>query len=127
MARIKQVGPTLSSKKYGEEQCDLLFDMDIMGRITMVRFLNRKLVKKLGYTQKDLIGKNVTDFLVDAKSVAGAEHFGMLFASDRAFRATDRKLKLKNGEIVTVESCLVPMYGPTGKLTGHRGMEFFRG
>jgi len=126
MAKPNSVGPSLSSKKYGEEQCDMLLDTDVSGRILMVRFMNRKLAAKLGYAEKDLIGRNAMDFLVDAKSVAGAEHFGLLFASDIAFKAADRKLKLKDGKIVTVESCLVPMYNPEGLLIGHRGMEFFK-
>ncbi|MGB7958226.1 MAG: PAS domain-containing protein [Minisyncoccia bacterium] len=118
--------PELKTQGFGEEECDMLFDMDLMGRITTVRFLNQELAKKLGYTEKDLVGQNVTDFLLDAKSVAGAEHFGWLYASEKAFRATDRKIKLKNGEIFTVESYLMPSYDPAGNLTGHRGMEFFR-
>ncbi len=110
---------------FGEQDCDMLFEMDIMGRITMVRFLNRDLAQKLGYDESELIGQNVTDFLVDSKSVAGAQHFGELYASEKAFRAIGRKLKMKNGEMVTAESYLMPMYDAEGKMIGHRGMEFF--
>jgi PAS domain S-box-containing protein len=115
----------LDAKTFGEQQCDMLFDMDVMGRITMVRFFNRALAQTLGYTENELIGKQVTDFLVDSTSVPNAEHFGQLYASETAFRAPSRKLKMKNGEIVTAESYLMPMYNPEGKLIGHRGMEFF--
>ena len=118
--------PPLRAEGFGEEECDMLFDMDLMGRITMVRFFNQELAQKLGYAEKDLIGQNVTDFLLDAKSVAAAEHFGWLYESEKAFRATDRKVKMKNGEVFTAESYLMPMYDPAGNLIGHRGMEFFR-
>ena len=115
-----------SETEPGEQECDMLFDMDLMGRITMVRFFNRDLAQRLGYSESELIGQNVTDFLVESKSVAGAEHFGELYASERAFRAIGRRLKMKNGEILTAESYLMPMYDGAGKLTGHRGMEFFK-
>ena len=116
----------LLSEGFGEEECDMLFDMDLMGRITMVRLFDRELAQKLGYSEHDLIGQNVTDFLVDAKSIAGAEHFGRLYESEKAFRAPSRKLKMKNGEMLTAESYLMPMYDPAGKMIGHRGMEFFK-
>jgi PAS domain S-box-containing protein len=116
----------VTSRNFGEEDCDMLFDMDLMGRITMVRVFNRELAQALGYTEAELIGQHVTDFLVDSQSVAGAEHFGQLYASEKAFRAPSRMLKMKNGELVTAESYLMPMYDATGKLIGHRGMEFFR-
>ncbi len=111
--------------QFGEQECDMLFDMDLMGRITMVRFFNRALAERLGYREEELIGQNVTDFLVDAKSVAGAEHFGSLYASESAFRAKSRRLTMKNGETLIAESYLMPMYDAQGKLIGHRGMEFF--
>lgn len=110
---------------FGEQQCDMLFDMDILGRITMVRFFNRELAQRLGYTEGELIGQHVTDFLVNSSSIAAAQHFGKLYASETAFRAPGRKLKMKNGEIVIAESYLMPMYNPEGKMIGHRGMEFF--
>ena len=103
----------------------MLFDMDTMGRITMVRFFNHELAREFGYTEAELIGQHVTDFLVDSQSVAGAEHFGQLYASEKAFRAPSRTLKMKNGEVVTAESYLMPMYDAAGKMIGHRGMEFF--
>jgi hypothetical protein len=78
------------------------------------------------YSQAEIIGQNVTDFLIDAKSVAGAEHFGHVFVSAKAFRATGRRLKMKNGEIVIAESYLMPLFDSSGKLIGHRGMEFFK-
>jgi PAS domain S-box-containing protein len=115
----------VNSEMFGEQHCDMLFDMDIMGRITMVRFFNNQLAQTLGYTENELVGKQVTDFLVDSTSVANAEHFGQLYASEAAFRAPSRTLKMKNGEIVMAESYLMPMYNPEGKLIGHRGMEFF--
>ena len=68
----------------------------------------------------------MTDFLVDSQSIAGAQHFGQLYASEKAFRVPSRTLKMKNGEIITAESYLVPMYDRTGKMIGHRGMEFFK-
>jgi PAS domain S-box-containing protein len=111
---------------FGEEECDMLFNMDIMGLITKVRLLKENFSEKLGYHDHELIGQNVTDFLVDSKSVAGAEHFGRLYASEKAFRASGRKLKAKSGETVIVESYLVPMYDAEQKLIGHRGMEFFK-
>jgi PAS domain S-box-containing protein len=114
------------SEEFGEEPCDMLFDMDLMGRITMVRLFNHDLAKRLGYTEAELVGQNVTDFLIDSQSVAGAEHFGRLYASEEAFRVHGRKLKMKNGEIVAAESYLMPMYDAAGKMTGHRGMEFFK-
>lgn len=104
----------------------MLFDMDIAGRITMVRFFNHDLAGKLGYTEQEVIGQNVTDFLIDSQSIAGAQHFGKLYGSEKAFRATSRKLKMKNGEIVTAESYLIPIYDAAGKMIGHRGMEFFK-
>ena len=110
---------------FGEQECDMLFEIDLMGRITMVRFLNHAHAQRLGYREEELIGQNVTDFLVDAKSIAGAEHFGALYASEKAFRAQSRQLIMKNGEKLTAESYLMPMYDAQGKLTGHRGMEFF--
>jgi PAS domain S-box-containing protein len=117
---------TGDSEKFGEEDCDMLFDMDLMGRVTMVRFFNRNLAQELGYTETELIGQHVTDFLVESQSVAGAEHFGRLYTSEKAFRAPSRMLKMKNGEVVTAESYLMPMYNEAGKLIGHRGMEFFQ-
>ena len=111
--------------EFGEQECDMLFDTDLMARITMVRFVNKALAEKLGYTESELIGHNVLDFLVDAQSVAGAEHFGKVYASEAAFRAKSRKIQLKNGQSVVAESYLMPMYGPDGALIGHRGMEFF--
>ena len=119
--------PTQIEEGFGEERCDMLFDMDLMGRITMVRFFNNELANKLGYTEAELIGQNITDFLVDSKSVAGAEHFGRLYSSEEAFRVHGRKLQMKNGELVTAESYLMPMYDAAGKMIGHRGMEFFSG
>ena len=116
---------SLVSQDFGEQPCDMLFDTDLMGRITNVRFLNHDLAAHLGYTEQELVGQNVFDFLVDAKSVAGAEHFGKLYASEAAFRAKSRKVQLKNGQSLTAESYLMPMYGPAGELIGHRGMEFF--
>ena len=116
----------VASGEFGERQCDMLFDMDLMGHITMVRFFNRQLAEELGYTEAELLGQNVTDFLVDSQSVAGAEHFGSLYASETAFRALGRTLKMKNGEILKAESYLMPMYDAAGKMIGHRGMEFFQ-
>ncbi len=112
-------------EEFGEEQCDMLFDTDLMGRITMVRFFNKELALKLGYSEQELIGHNILDFLVDAQSIAGAEHFGNLYSSETAFRAKSRKVQLKNGQSVIAESYIMPMYGPDGTLIGHRGMEFF--
>ena len=43
---------TGDSEKFGEEDCDMLFDMDLMGRVTMVRFFNRNLAQELGYTER---------------------------------------------------------------------------
>lgn len=114
-----------AARSFSEQECDMLFEMDTLGRITMVRFFNHDLAQRLGYTEAELIGQNVTDFLVESKSIAGAEHFGELYASEKAFRAIGRKLKMKNGEVVTAESYLMPMYNDGGKLIGHRGMEFF--
>ncbi len=116
--------PTIK-EEFGEEPCDMLFDMDLMGRITMVRFFNKALSEKLGYTEKELLGENVTDFLVDARSLAGAQHFGNLYASETAFRAKSRRITLKNGESMIAESYLMPMYDAENRLIGHRGMEFF--
>ncbi len=113
---------TIINDQFGEEQCDMLFDSDNMGRITMVRFFNQALAQRLGYTESELIGKNIVDFLIDAKSVAGAEHFGNLYASESAFRAKSRKLVMKNGEIVIAESYLMPIYDAAVKLSGLRGM-----
>ena len=118
--------PPLDSEGFGEEECDMLFDVDLNGTITMVRFLNRKLAEKLGYGERELIGQNVTDFMVDSKTVAGMEHFGKLYASETAFRATSRKIKLKNGEVLGAESYLMPMYDSSGTMIGNRGMEFFK-
>jgi PAS domain S-box-containing protein len=115
----------LIKEEFGEKQCDMLFDMDLMGRITMVRLFNKDLSEKLGYTEQELLGENVTDFLVDAQSVAGAQHFGKLYASEAAFRAKSRRITLKNGQSMIAESYLMPMYDPENKLIGHRGMEFF--
>lgn len=116
---------SLIKENFGEEQCDMLFDADLMGRITMVRFFNKELALKLGYTEQEIIGHNILDFLIDAQSIAGAEHFGKLYSSEAAFRAKSRKVQLKNGQSVIAESYLMPMYGPDGALIGHRGMEFF--
>lgn len=117
--------PEAVAGEFGERQCDMLFDMDTMGRITMVRFFNRDLAQRLGYTEAELIGQNVTDFLVDSKSIAAAQHFGTLYASEAAFHAKGRKLKMKNGETLIADSYLMPMYDAAGKMIGHRGMEFF--
>jgi PAS domain S-box-containing protein len=113
------------AEDFGEQQCDMLFDMDLMGSITMVRFFNRALAEKLGYREQELIGQNVTDFLVDAKSVAGAAHFGTLYAGQEAFRAKSRRLRMKNGEMLIADSYIMPIYDAGGKMIGHRGMEFF--
>jgi PAS domain S-box-containing protein len=113
-------------ENFGEEVCDMLFDIDIMGNITMVKFFNKALAAKLGYTEAELMGQNVTDFLLDSKSIAGAQHYGKLYASDTAFRSTSRILKMKNGEILTAESYLMPIHDEQGKTIGHRGMEFFK-
>jgi PAS domain S-box-containing protein len=111
---------------FEEEECDVLYDVDLIGNITMVHFFNQELAQKLGYGEREIVGRNVTDFLVDAKTVAGIEHFGQLYASEKAFRATGRKLHLKNGEILSAESYLMPLYDFSGKMIGHRGMEFFK-
>jgi len=104
----------------------MLFDIDTTGRVTAIRFFADELAKKLGYTQADFMDRNITDFLVDARSVAGAEHFGKLYATKKAFRAISRKFMTKSQEVMTAESCIIPLYDAAGDLIGHRVMEFFK-
>jgi PAS domain S-box-containing protein len=113
-----------SAQSLSDQACDMLIEIDKSGKITFVHYVNQKIADLLGYKEEELVGRQVTDFLVDSKTVAGAEYFGKLYASERAFRATDRKLVSKNGAMVTVESDLVPVYDSQHNFMGHRGMEF---
>lgn len=111
---------------FTEEQCDFLINIDPMGQITSLRFLNQKAADLLGYTEQDVVGKQVTDFIIDAQSLAGAEHFGRLYASDNAFRSLNRNVRTKDGTPITLESYMIPLYDTNGKFVGHCGMEFVK-
>jgi PAS domain S-box-containing protein len=113
-----------SAQSLSDQACDILIEIDASGKITFIHYMNQKIADLLGYKEEELIGRQVTDFLVDSQTVAGAEYFGKLYASERAFRATDRKLITKNGALVIVESDLVPVYNAQHNCVGHRGMEF---
>jgi len=104
----------------------MLINIDPMGRITSARYINPDAAKIMGYTEKDVLGKNVTDFIIEAQTIAGAEHFGRLYADDGAFHASSRNVKTKSGEIVSLESFMVPLHDSDGKFIGHCGMEFIR-
>lgn len=107
-----------------DEECDALIEIDMAGRLTFVHYMRKEIADLVGYSEEELIGQPVTDFLVDAGTLAAAEYFSQLYASEKAFRATDRKMKTKSGRIITIESYMIPIYNAQGKFVGHRGMEF---
>ncbi len=109
-----------------EESCDMLVGIDPVGRITFLRYMNSHAEETFGYADKDVIGEQVTDFILGADNVAVAEHLGRLYASEEAFRAPSRQLKTKSGAIMLAETYAVPSYDNTGKFTGHYGMVFFK-
>jgi PAS domain S-box-containing protein len=113
-----------STQSLSDQACDMLIEIDPLGKITFVHYMNEKIAEILGYKEDELVGKPATDFLVDSQTVAGAEYFGTLYASERAFRATGRKLITKNGAVVSLESDMVPIYDNDRRFVGHRGMEF---
>ena len=113
-----------SAQSLSDQVCDVLIEIDKSGKITFIHYMNQKIADLLGYKEEELIGRQVTDFLVDSQTVAGAEYFGKLYASERPFRATGRKLITKSGAAVAMESDLVPIYDVQHNFTGHRGMEF---
>jgi PAS domain S-box-containing protein len=113
-----------STQSLSDQTCDMLIEIDATGKITFIHYMNQKIADLLGYKEEELVGRQVTDFLIDSQTVAGAEYFGKLYASERAFRATGRKLMTKSGVIVNLESDLVPIYDAQHNFVGHRGMEF---
>ena len=109
-----------------EESCDMLVGINPLGIITFLRYMNPRAAEKFGYTEKDVLGEHVTDFIIGADSVGAAEHFGRLYVSEDAFRAPNRRMKTKNGTVIDAENYVVPSYDGTGKFTGHYGMVFFK-
>jgi PAS domain S-box-containing protein len=109
-----------------EESCDMLVGINPLGLITFLRYMNPQAAEKFGYTEKDVIGEHVTDFIIGADSVEAAEHFGRLYASEDAFRAPNREMKTKSGMVISAENYVVPSYDNTGKFMGHYGMVFLK-
>ncbi len=107
-----------------DETCDALIEIDMLGRLTFVHYMKKEIADLVGYTEEELIGQPVTDFLVDSDTMAGVEYFAKLYASERPFRAIGRKMKTKSGKVLSIESYMVPIYDSNGKFVGHRGMEF---
>ncbi len=109
-----------------EEVCDILVGIDPMGIITFLRYVSSRVAAIAGYSEKEVVGLHVTDFIAGTDSVAAIEHFGRLYAGETAFRAPSRKLKAKNGAVIDSETYVVPSYDDAGKFTGHYVMVFFK-
>lgn len=109
-----------------EESCDMIVGIDPMGRVTFLRYMNSQAAEKFGYNEKDVVGEQVTDFIIGADNIEEAQHLGRLYASEDAFRAPNRQMKAKSGTIIPSENYVVPSYDAAGKFMGHYGMVFFK-
>ncbi|MCL4405581.1 PAS domain-containing protein [Patescibacteria group bacterium] len=109
-----------------EESCDMLVGIDPLGKITFLRYINPAAQELSGYTEAELVGRDVTDFIVGADSISVAEHFRRLYASEAAFRAPNRSLRAKNKASFGAETYVVPSYDTVGKFVGHYAMVFIK-
>ena len=109
-----------------EESCDVLVGIDPLGKITFLKYINPSIKKMFGYEETELVNQHVTDFIIGADNVAAIEHFGRLYASEEAFRATNRNLIAKDGSIHKTETYVIPSYNESGKFIGHYGMIFLK-
>lgn len=109
-----------------EESCDMIVGIDPMGRVTFLRYMNSQAAGIFGYNEKDVVGEQVTDFIIGADNIEEAQHLGRLYASEDAFRAPNRQMKAKSGAVIPSENYVVPSYDGAGKFTGHYGMVFFK-
>jgi PAS domain S-box-containing protein len=110
-----------------EESCDMLIGIDPFGKVTFLKYINPAARALFGYGEQEVIGEQVTDFIIGADNVTVAEHFGRLYASEDAFRAPNRNLKMKDGSMSAAETYVVPSYDAAGKFIGHYGMVFLKG
>ncbi len=106
------------------QNCDAIIEIDKLGRITFVHYMTEEIAKLLGYAERELLGQQVTNFLLEAGTMAEVETLHNLYASEQSFRGMGRKVKTKNGQIINFESYMVPIYDADGRFIGHRGMEF---
>ncbi len=110
--RFRQVAETVS---------DYLWEVDAAG---LYRYASRAVVKILGYTPEELIGKvHFYDlFAPDVREQLKAAAF-KVFEARQPFRAFPNSNVSKSGKVVHLETSGVPLLDGNGHLLGYRGAD----
>ena len=101
---------------------DMLMVMDLTGKIVDV---NQPIIRTVGYTKEELIGKNAADLVIkEDRNRVIESTISTLEAGLKASKSAYQELTLvtKDDSKLAVEYCITPMRDPSGKMVGVLGI-----
>lgn len=110
-----------AKKKYRdivEEASDLIFHTSVDGKITYANNFGEKIT---GYTQKELLSMNYSDFVHDSHKNSVVEFYKRQFVRKDVSSYLEYPLLKKNGETLWVGQHLNTVYGSDNWILGYRG------
>ncbi|PKN88432.1 MAG: hypothetical protein CVU51_04130, partial [Deltaproteobacteria bacterium HGW-Deltaproteobacteria-1] len=95
------------------------YEIDLKGNMT---FFNTMAVRKLGYTENEMIGMNFRRYVEKDSHQKVFDAFHKVFLTGESIQRVDWELVSKTGEKIPVESSISLMRDPQGNPVGFRGI-----
>ena len=98
---------------------DGYYEVDIAGNFT---YFNESMRKILGYFRKELLGVNNRKFMSDYTASKVYDTFNEVYRTKNPTKAFDWELIRKDGEKVSVETSITPIFDESERVIGFRGI-----
>jgi PAS domain S-box-containing protein len=102
-----------------EETDDWIWEITLDQRLA---YCNDRVQEFLGYTPAEMVGRNITDFLIHHDAARAVSVLSDLIARKQPFRSLQVRLKHRNGNEVIVETTGSPVYNHEGIFIGFHGI-----
>jgi len=122
-SRVKaEEGLKLNEEKYRniiENIEEGFFELDLEGNLT---FFNNSLCKITGYSPKELIGLNYTQYSSQKTSETMFEVFNQIFSNLQPIMDADFEIELKDGRALQIELSAAPVVDNDNRVIGFQGL-----
>ena len=102
-----------------DSMVEAYFEVDLKGNLT---FFNSAAVKRLGYSNEEMMGMNFHQFVDDENARKVFDAFHKVFLTGKTIKAFEWEFINKHGEKIAVESSVSLQRDENGSLIGFRGV-----
>ncbi|MEN8119937.1 MAG: PAS domain S-box protein [Bacteroidota bacterium] len=103
-----------------ETASDWIWEIDKEGKYT---YSSPKVLSILGYTEKEIIGKNPFDFMPEKEKIRVLEIFNDIVTNKKTINNVENINTHKNGNLIVLETSGIPFYNAKGEFMGYRGID----